>query len=738
MSWTQVFPVLTDELVSEYQQAATKEERREAKEWFRVERIINAQDMPHVVPFALYNRPLRKHLPDFPAPTPKNLRKMTDTAGGTVPSFHKHQVLPMIKGAKALRKERPDVVVRVYLAKDLEFLADDLVEAGCEVCVMAHSSLRHSPGALWRFLPLAEKGRVVTLSDPTYSKRVISDIGRTDAMLQAGLGVWRVPYLGSRMSDYRPIARAQFGATSGFPIQRLVEALIWHTKKKSIAKTCTPPGGCGPMPIAETSWPDIGFDEWFLLAALYPRVARKGVLTFANAGATSLILPLDIEYATWANPRSEVVYFGEAAKGCCGPAADEAKKKREKIPALEVPYWNKWEKLPLLMNLHGLCGTAVKVGARNGEQSAEFLADWKGKKWHVVERWKPRGKTDWVDSENHQDQKAWDVAQLRFNQTLKHDKRVNVIESSDSAAAKRFKAGSLDLVWLNEDRSYRGTLAAIERWWPLLREGGIMAGLSAKDQFHGSPYSSHSWHAVHSALVEWRRKTGHGFYVTTDGKDGWLMFKTALPKPSDVLVITGATKEVTYAPVTTANHRAYCKQWGYKYHCYGEEGFDRSRQLPWSKILMMKDALRRSKWVVWIDCDAVFADWSLPISRLCLEPFEFIASIWNHAETVRPSSGVFVMKRGAWAQKFLAAVWRYPRSHNKLPHEEDGIWSHLKRNPNLTKGLFAVQQPEFNSPATLDGKLTDPVLHFLQLKDTRTPILKDVCKLIEERNRRDR
>ena len=31
--------------------------------------------------------------------------------------------------------------------------------------------------------------------------------------------------------------------------------------------------------------------------------------------------------------------------------------------------------------------------------------------------------------------------------------------------------------------------------------------------------------------------------------------------------------------------------------------------------------------------------------------------------------------------------------------------------------------------------LTDPILHFLQLKDTRTTILKDLCKMIDERNR---
>ena len=58
MSWTQIFPVLTDEMVSEYLHVATKEERREAREWLRVERMLNVQERAHVVPYALCWKPM--------------------------------------------------------------------------------------------------------------------------------------------------------------------------------------------------------------------------------------------------------------------------------------------------------------------------------------------------------------------------------------------------------------------------------------------------------------------------------------------------------------------------------------------------------------------------------------------------------------------------------------------------------------------------------------------------------
>lgn len=46
-----------------------------------------------------------------------------------------------------------------------------------------------------------------------------------------------------------------------------------------------------------------------MLAGLYPRMAPRGTLTFVPSDAQSTLLPLDIEYVTWANRRSELVYF---------------------------------------------------------------------------------------------------------------------------------------------------------------------------------------------------------------------------------------------------------------------------------------------------------------------------------------------------------------------------------------------------------------------------------------------
>jgi hypothetical protein len=61
--------------------------------------------------------------------------------------------------------------------------------------------------------------------------------------------------------------------------------------------------------IRSAKWPNYGFDEWFQLAAMYPHLAPGGTLTFIPSDAKSLLLPADVEYAQWANPKSECVYF---------------------------------------------------------------------------------------------------------------------------------------------------------------------------------------------------------------------------------------------------------------------------------------------------------------------------------------------------------------------------------------------------------------------------------------------
>jgi hypothetical protein len=110
MSWTAVFPVLTEAQVAEYESHATPAERAEVAAWTEVARVINPQPGKHLIATSLFWKPAHAAENDFPRPTREVLR---DAAKLGLVSRHapwEHYVQPLLDGARTLRKARPDVV----------------------------------------------------------------------------------------------------------------------------------------------------------------------------------------------------------------------------------------------------------------------------------------------------------------------------------------------------------------------------------------------------------------------------------------------------------------------------------------------------------------------------------------------------------------------------------------------------------------------------------------------------
>lgn len=144
-------------MVREDAARATKEERAEMEEWFGVARVINARLEPrHLVSFSLFWKNAETTDPELPKLDRRTLKsaKRRNLVQKYDPWSHYAQ--PLLEAATLILKARKDVSFRVYLAADLDFPVKDLVRAGCEVFVMKSSSLRHNPGAMWRFLALEE------------------------------------------------------------------------------------------------------------------------------------------------------------------------------------------------------------------------------------------------------------------------------------------------------------------------------------------------------------------------------------------------------------------------------------------------------------------------------------------------------------------------------------------------------------------------------------------------------
>jgi hypothetical protein len=322
MSWSDIFPVLTEEMVDEYEAKVTPGERAQYEEWLGVGRkcegrIVKSErgEPRRIVTATLFWKHVMGADPELPVPTRERL--VMAKRMGLVKRFNPWESYtePLIRWSPQAMERHPGVEFRLYLARDLEFMVEDFTALGWTVYLMKHPSVRYCPGGFWRFLALEERNALVTIIDTDRMNEVDGEIARTELMHERGLGLWRVPGYWGVDNDtavdrvrYRPILGGHFGAKGGLPIRGLIEAVIWHTEHGTMPQLANLPGR-GPLPINYVKWPDYGFDEWFQLAALYPRLVQRGTLSFVPVNARSFLLPVDIEYVTWANRRSEIVYF---------------------------------------------------------------------------------------------------------------------------------------------------------------------------------------------------------------------------------------------------------------------------------------------------------------------------------------------------------------------------------------------------------------------------------------------
>ena len=196
------------------------------------------------------------------------------------------------------------------------------------------------------------------------------------------------------------------------------------------------------------------------------------------------------------------------------------------------------------------------------------------------------------------------------------------------------------------------------------------------------------------------------------------------------MVITGATSNVDYLDVTSANHREYCARHGYGYRVFGDGDFARDRALCWSKIKFAREALRESRWVFWIDADAIFNRLDMKLEGFCWPQFLIICGLWDDAGFARPSFGTILLQQGPDTERMLAETWATPGKRYGDGHEEDGIKEVLAKWPELQSQVLCVHHRELNScPPAKNWDADDFVLHFLQVRGTRRAVLADACAM---------
>lgn len=142
------------------------------------------------------------------------------------------------------------------------------------------------------------------------------------------------------------------------------------------------------------------------------------------------------------------------------------------------PIWRKRDELPRVLREHGppIGCVGVEIGVHRGEFAAHLLSKRSPVNRLVcVDPWvhyEGMGLTDREHEECYRDA----LVNLVATRGRFEIKRMSSLE----CAAKTFD--TFDFVYLDGDHRYEHVLADIDAWWPLLKDGGIMAGHDFLDE----------------------------------------------------------------------------------------------------------------------------------------------------------------------------------------------------------------------------------------------------------------
>ena len=155
---------------------------------------------------------------------------------------------------------------------------------------------------------------------------------------------------------------------------------------------------------------------------------------------------------------------------------------------LQIEGWfNHQAAYDFLLNAMPKDGTFVELGAWLGKSSSYLCDKATGQEIIIIDSFK--GTAEYLDS-YYKLAKTKDIYNL-FVENM-GDRKYTAIKATSKAAARKFKAESLDVVFIDLDHSYEAVKLDIQLWLPKVKKGGFIAG----DDYHPN------WNGVIQAVDE--------------------------------------------------------------------------------------------------------------------------------------------------------------------------------------------------------------------------------------------
>lgn len=136
------------------------------------------------------------------------------------------------------------------------------------------------------------------------------------------------------------------------------------------------------------------------------------------------------------------------------------------------PPWYSREELPFILNDLCLTGMGVEIGVQRGVNLSRIRQHWNGDVVHGVDPWKKYyGVRDSDEQHDAYMKDAYDAMMSTGKGFVLH--RMNAVDFADMARDSGLK---FDFVYLDGDHDEEPLRREIGLYWPLVSDGGILAG----------------------------------------------------------------------------------------------------------------------------------------------------------------------------------------------------------------------------------------------------------------------
>jgi hypothetical protein len=148
------------------------------------------------------------------------------------------------------------------------------------------------------------------------------------------------------------------------------------------------------------------------------------------------------------------------------------------------------------------------------------------------------------------------------------------------------------------------------------------------------------------------------------------------------------------------NKQAYCAKWGYDLIIEGHAIVDQTRDTAWSKLPVFRKWLPKYQWVMWMDMDAFFTRFDLPLHDVFARSTAdvIIAKDWNGI-----NMGIMFLRNAPFTFSLIDRMWNAPKLWWVPWEEQSALMALMKPSMNREDADAVVAHMEFPAQRAINA-----------------------------------